>query len=362
MRGRLLGAFTYLLLALSGSTVGGEGTFPPLRTHYDVLRVPRTAGLDEIKSAHKLLSLEYHPLKKGRDREESEKAMKRINRAYQILSNERLKSQYDALLHLVDADHDPESPKSAPALALPQFDGMGDPNSQVPSKQGGRGGSGGGLMGLGGSLAEPLMDFALGISDLFGPVLSPRDLLQGGPGASSRAARRRRSRRDNRRKQRGDTGMSDRGGLDAASPSSASSADSLAEFLFGDQLGELTRDSSDSGGGQGGRGVPGSPGGVFRSFGRSTMTSVRQENGHKIAETREQRSDGSSVTRIERTAPDGSRTLLIRERKTRDGPEKVTERRFDKAGRLLHSSEGTVVALDSETETRDSHNGQGGEM
>ena len=61
--------------------------------YYDVLGIKKDASPDEIKKAYRSLSLKYHP-----DRNPSEEAKTKIcdiNEAYECLSDEKLRSEYD---------------------------------------------------------------------------------------------------------------------------------------------------------------------------------------------------------------------------------------------------------------------------
>ena len=59
--------------------------------YYEVLGVSKTASQDEIKRAYRKLAHQHHPDKGGGD----EAKFKKINEAYQILSNEQKRAQYD---------------------------------------------------------------------------------------------------------------------------------------------------------------------------------------------------------------------------------------------------------------------------
>lgn len=62
-----------------------------MKNYYDTLGVEKSATSDDIKKAFRKLALKFHPDKTGGD----EKKFKEINEAYQILSDERKRKEYD---------------------------------------------------------------------------------------------------------------------------------------------------------------------------------------------------------------------------------------------------------------------------
>ena len=64
------------------------------RDYYEMLGIAKSASKDEIKSAYRKLALKYHPDKNPGNKEAEEK-FKEINEAYEILSDDSKKQQYD---------------------------------------------------------------------------------------------------------------------------------------------------------------------------------------------------------------------------------------------------------------------------
>lgn len=64
------------------------------KNYYDILGVPRTASIDDIKSAYRKLALQYHP--KNNTFPDTRKKFNEINEAYNALSNEARKNDYDS--------------------------------------------------------------------------------------------------------------------------------------------------------------------------------------------------------------------------------------------------------------------------
>lgn len=65
---------------------------------YELLGVDRSASADEIKKAYRKLALKYHPDRNPGD-EEAENAFKEISEAYEVLSDENKRRQYDQFGH-----------------------------------------------------------------------------------------------------------------------------------------------------------------------------------------------------------------------------------------------------------------------
>lgn len=67
-------------------------------TYYEILEVAETASNDVIKMAHKALVKKYHPDVFAGDPAFAEEKMKKINEAYEVLSNPAMRKQYDSQL------------------------------------------------------------------------------------------------------------------------------------------------------------------------------------------------------------------------------------------------------------------------
>lgn len=68
------------------------------RDFYEVLGVSKSASQDEIKAAYRKLALKYHP-DRNPDNKEAEEKFKEAAAAYEILSDQQKRSQYDQFGH-----------------------------------------------------------------------------------------------------------------------------------------------------------------------------------------------------------------------------------------------------------------------
>jgi len=67
------------------------------RDYYEVLGVPKTASLDEVKSAYRRLARQYHPDVAKENPKVAEERFKELSEAYEVLSDPEKRRRYDAL-------------------------------------------------------------------------------------------------------------------------------------------------------------------------------------------------------------------------------------------------------------------------
>lgn len=70
-----------------------------MKNYYEILEVSEKASNEVIEKAYKVLVKKYHPdLQQEKDRKQAEEKMKQINEAYEILSDNQKKMEFDASL------------------------------------------------------------------------------------------------------------------------------------------------------------------------------------------------------------------------------------------------------------------------
>uniref|UniRef100_A0A914CPY1 J domain-containing protein n=1 Tax=Acrobeloides nanus TaxID=290746 RepID=A0A914CPY1_9BILA len=102
---------------MSPRSLGGECL-------YSTLGVDRTAGDAEIKKAYRKLALKWHPDKNPENKEIAEKKFKQIAQAYEVLSDNKRRVEYDSLCRGVGAGVRPSRRRSssqAPFFHTGQF-------------------------------------------------------------------------------------------------------------------------------------------------------------------------------------------------------------------------------------------------
>ncbi len=68
------------------------------KDYYSILGVTKTATPEEIKAAYRKLALKYHP-DRNPDNKEAEEKFKEAAEAYEVLSDEKKRRQYDQFGH-----------------------------------------------------------------------------------------------------------------------------------------------------------------------------------------------------------------------------------------------------------------------
>jgi DnaJ-class molecular chaperone len=66
-----------------------------MTNYYDILNISKNATKDEIKNSYKKLAMKYHPDKNIDNKEVAEEKFKQVSEAYEVLSDEKKKYEYD---------------------------------------------------------------------------------------------------------------------------------------------------------------------------------------------------------------------------------------------------------------------------
>ena len=65
------------------------------KDYYKILNINKNSKEEDIKKAYRKLAIKYHP-DKNKNNKESENKFKEINEAYEVLSDENKKRNYDS--------------------------------------------------------------------------------------------------------------------------------------------------------------------------------------------------------------------------------------------------------------------------
>ena len=69
-----------------------------LSNYYLILELTNDSSASEIKNQYRKLAKQYHP---DRNKDSSEEKMAQINKAYEVLSDKKLKAEYDKFCKLL---------------------------------------------------------------------------------------------------------------------------------------------------------------------------------------------------------------------------------------------------------------------
>ena len=78
-----------------------------MKNYYNILEIDRNADKNTIKNAYKKLALKYHPDKNKNNKEQAEEKFKEISEAYEVLSDDEKKNNYDNGQNITIQNHNP---------------------------------------------------------------------------------------------------------------------------------------------------------------------------------------------------------------------------------------------------------------
>ena len=78
-----------------------------MKDYYNILGVNKSSNKEEIKTAYKKLALKYHPDKNIDNKEQAENKFKKISEAYEVLSDDEKKNNYDNGQNIIIHNHNP---------------------------------------------------------------------------------------------------------------------------------------------------------------------------------------------------------------------------------------------------------------
>lgn len=80
-----------------------------MKNYYEILEVNKNASQETIAKVYKFLAKKYHPDANPDNKQEAEEKFKEISEAYEILSNEEKRKQYDEELHDYELSSSPQT-------------------------------------------------------------------------------------------------------------------------------------------------------------------------------------------------------------------------------------------------------------
>ena len=78
-----------------------------MKDYYSILEIDKNADKNTIKNAYKKLALKYHPDKNTDNKQQAEEKFKEISEAYEILSDDQKKNNYDNGQNIIIQNHNP---------------------------------------------------------------------------------------------------------------------------------------------------------------------------------------------------------------------------------------------------------------
>lgn len=93
--------------------------FVPINNHYELLGITRNATSEEIKKAYRRLAFKYHPDRNPIKEKWANEMFKKINKAYQVLSDPKNRATYDKQLDSLNRV--PQKPYSPTPTASEDF-------------------------------------------------------------------------------------------------------------------------------------------------------------------------------------------------------------------------------------------------
>lgn len=99
-----------------------------MSSYYKILRVSKTATVDEIKRAYKKLALKWHPDKNPNNTAEANRKFREISEAYEVLSDPNKRKMYDQYGKDFNKAH------SSNNYEFNDFDGFGHFNFKDPEE------------------------------------------------------------------------------------------------------------------------------------------------------------------------------------------------------------------------------------
>jgi hypothetical protein len=109
---------------------------PQPRTHYQVLGVPRSAGADDIRRAHRQLAQVLHPDRQSgatdAERRLAERRMREVNAAWTVLGDPVRRREYDRSLSAAGSTGSTAGPASRPAARTTAGFGLRPEDSDDP--------------------------------------------------------------------------------------------------------------------------------------------------------------------------------------------------------------------------------------